>query len=232
MIRVAGIVLCGGQSRRMGRPKAWLPFQAETMLQRVVRQVSEAVQPVWVVAAVGQVLPELPDTVRVVRDQREQAGPLEGLRAGLAAVATYNLGTNRPRRIDEPRVDPGDEHRVETIAERPSGLPIEAVFATGCDTPLLRPEWIRFLAGELGTQEAAVPLDGGHFHPLSAVYRIESLARIETLLAQGESRLTALCAQLRTRAIPVDRLRLVDPQLESLINVNCPEEYIELRNRP
>jgi molybdopterin-guanine dinucleotide biosynthesis protein A len=64
------------------------------------------------------------------------------------------------------------------------------------------------------------------------VYRIESLARIETLLAQGESRLTALCAQLRTRAIPVDRLRLVDPQLESLINVNCPEEYIELRNRP
>ena len=31
MIRVGGIVLCGGQSTRMGRPKAWLPFAGELM---------------------------------------------------------------------------------------------------------------------------------------------------------------------------------------------------------
>ena len=32
---VGGIVLCGGQSSRMGRPKAWLPFGNETMLERL-----------------------------------------------------------------------------------------------------------------------------------------------------------------------------------------------------
>jgi len=30
---LGAVVLCGGQSRRMGRPKAWLPFGPELLLQ-------------------------------------------------------------------------------------------------------------------------------------------------------------------------------------------------------
>ena len=48
---VGGIVLCGGQSKRMGRPKAWLPFAGELMLPRVVRLLRTSVEPVVVVAA-------------------------------------------------------------------------------------------------------------------------------------------------------------------------------------
>ncbi|RPI89356.1 MAG: molybdenum cofactor guanylyltransferase, partial [Planctomycetaceae bacterium] len=36
----ASVVLCGGQSSRMGRPKAWLPFGNEQFLRRCVRLVS------------------------------------------------------------------------------------------------------------------------------------------------------------------------------------------------
>ena len=39
-----------------------------------------------VVAAPGQSLPELPAGVTVARDEREDRGPLEGLRAGLKAL--------------------------------------------------------------------------------------------------------------------------------------------------
>jgi molybdopterin-guanine dinucleotide biosynthesis protein A len=70
----------------MGRPKAWLPFGAEVMLQRVVRILSEVVSPIVVVAAAGQDIPDLPESVELVRDEHEASGPLAGLAAGLKAL--------------------------------------------------------------------------------------------------------------------------------------------------
>jgi molybdenum cofactor guanylyltransferase len=81
-----GIVLCGGRSTRMGSSKAMLPFGTETMLQRVVRLLGTVVSPIVVVAAPAQELPALPASVEVTRDEREERGPLEGLRAGLKAL--------------------------------------------------------------------------------------------------------------------------------------------------
>jgi molybdopterin-guanine dinucleotide biosynthesis protein A len=71
----------------MGRPKAWLPFGTEHLLERVVRIVSQVVSPVVVVAAQGQDVPELPPGVEIARDEHEGLGPLAGLAAGLAALA-------------------------------------------------------------------------------------------------------------------------------------------------
>jgi molybdopterin-guanine dinucleotide biosynthesis protein A len=87
MPNVGGIVLCGGQSKRMGRPKAWLPFAGELLLPRVVRLLREAVDPIVVVAAPEQQVPPLPAAVRVVRDEEKGRGPLQGLSAGLAALS-------------------------------------------------------------------------------------------------------------------------------------------------
>ena len=86
MTQFAGIVLCGGRSSRMGRPKAWLPFGDELLLQRTVRTLSEVVSPIVVVAGPGQELPALPANVEIARDDREYLGPLNGLAAGLAAL--------------------------------------------------------------------------------------------------------------------------------------------------
>src|SRR5262249_49022696 len=86
MTNAAGIVLCGGRSSRMGRPKAWLPFGDEVLLQRAVRTLSEVVHPIVVVAAPGQDLPRIPASIRIVRDEREYLGPLNGLAEGLAAL--------------------------------------------------------------------------------------------------------------------------------------------------
>jgi molybdopterin-guanine dinucleotide biosynthesis protein A len=85
-VNVAGIVLCGGQSKRMGRPKAWLPFAGEIMLPRVVRLLSQAVSPVVVVAAPDQDVPPLPGEIAIVRDEEKGRGPLQGLAAGLTAL--------------------------------------------------------------------------------------------------------------------------------------------------
>lgn len=85
-MNVAGIVLCGGQSKRMGQPKAWLPFAGELMLPRVVRLLAEVVSPIVVVAAPAQDVPPLPAEIRIVRDDEKGRGPLQGLAAGLAAL--------------------------------------------------------------------------------------------------------------------------------------------------
>ena len=81
-----GIVLCGGKSSRMGRPKAWLPFGPEVLLQRIVRILDSVVGPLVVVAAPDQELPDLPEHVLVTRDELAGRGPLEGLSAGLHAL--------------------------------------------------------------------------------------------------------------------------------------------------
>ena len=85
-MNVGGIVLCGGQSKRMGRPKAWMPFGNELMLQRVVRLLGEVVKPIVVVAAPAQDVPPLPADVAIVRDEEKGRGPLQGLAAGLQAL--------------------------------------------------------------------------------------------------------------------------------------------------
>src|SRR5262245_61465639 len=85
-MNVGGIVLCGGQSSRMGRPKAWLPFGDEVLLQRVVRVLAGVVRPVVVVAAAEQDVPPLSSSVTIVRDEERGRGPLQGLAAGLAAL--------------------------------------------------------------------------------------------------------------------------------------------------
>ena len=87
---VGVVVLCGGRSRRMGRAKASLPFGAESMLERVVRVLSAA-GPLVAVAAPEQLPPALVlpggAPVPVVHDAREGQGPLQGIAAGLEALA-------------------------------------------------------------------------------------------------------------------------------------------------
>jgi molybdopterin-guanine dinucleotide biosynthesis protein A len=85
----------------MGRPKAWLPFGQELLLERVVRLVGTVARPIVVVAAPGQDLPGLPLDVIVVRDEISGRGPLQGLAAGFRALGAevdlvYATGTDVP----------------------------------------------------------------------------------------------------------------------------------------
>jgi molybdenum cofactor guanylyltransferase len=113
MSHLAAMILCGGESRRMGRPKAWLPFGRETLLQRVVNILGSVADPVLVVASPGQNLPTLPKSVEIIHDPIAHRGPLQGLATGLAALPervefAYASATDAPflrpewvRRLEE-----------------------------------------------------------------------------------------------------------------------------------
>lgn len=115
-MNLGAVILCGGESRRMGQPKAWLPFGPERMLQRVVRLVSIVTDQVVVVAAPGQDLPPLPVSVAVAHDPVRGLGPLQGLAAGLAALwdsveLAYATAT------DAPFLQPGWIRRLVSLIE-------------------------------------------------------------------------------------------------------------------
>jgi molybdenum cofactor guanylyltransferase len=116
MKRIAGIVLAGGKSSRMGTAKALLPFGDETMLQRVVRILSTVASPIVVVAADGQELPPLPSDVGVTHDERDGRGPLEGLRAGLKALPA-DADAAYVTSCDVPLLEPAFVERMAALAD-------------------------------------------------------------------------------------------------------------------
>jgi molybdopterin-guanine dinucleotide biosynthesis protein A len=91
--------------------------------------------------------------------------------------------------------------------------------------PLLKPDFIRRVVALSAGHDAAVPHVDGYDEPLSAVYRTGVLPQVEALLAADRLRPVYLFNAVRTRRILPEELADVDPGLESLANVNTPEEY-------
>ncbi len=196
-LRIGAAILCGGKSSRMGKPKHLLPFGEETVLQRVVRTLSEVTQNVVIVASQDQKLPELPESCRIVRDEVTHQGPLSGLMYGLRTI--------------------GDE--------------VDAIYLTGCDVPMLRAEFVCEMISRLGNADLAVPFDQQFLHPLAAVYRTSLLEKTEELLDAGERRPRKLIDSVASTLVSVEELRRIDPQLDSLRNMNSPEDYEEMLAR-
>ncbi len=192
-MQTGAIILCGGQSTRMGRDKATLPFGPDLMLQRVVRLLGEVVERrnLVIVAAPEQQLPPLPEEVTVARDHRQARGPLEGMSAGMQALR----------------------------------LEVDAAYITSCDVPLLVPAFVTRMFELLGDHDIAVPREAEQFHPLAAVYRPSVLPIVQQLLSADRLRPRFLFDEARTRCVAIDELRTIDPDLQTLVNLNNAEDY-------
>jgi molybdopterin-guanine dinucleotide biosynthesis protein A len=183
----------------MGRSKAWLGCGDRSLLTRAVSVLAHAAgQPVIVVRAPGQDLPELPPFAEIVEDARPGRGPLEGLAAGMRAL----------------------DGRAEIA------------FVSATDVPFLSADFVRAVIEALGPEnDAAVPLVQGDSYPLSAAYRLSALPAVERRLARDDLRLRSLLDDLRVRWLEEPTLRAVDPELDSLVNVNAPEEWERAQRR-
>lgn len=80
------LLLAGGSSRRMGRPKQVLPFAGTTLIEWQVSRLRGAFAETLIAVASPDQLPEALQSLAVLDDPSGR-GPLGGLRAGLAAAA-------------------------------------------------------------------------------------------------------------------------------------------------
>src|SRR6201981_1162148 len=83
------LVLAGGQSRRMGRPKPWIEVGNSILIRYVVERLAPAFSELMVSFAEPEQMEQLLP-YRVVFDRKPNAGPLAGLEAGL--IAAHNQG--------------------------------------------------------------------------------------------------------------------------------------------
>jgi molybdenum cofactor guanylyltransferase len=79
------VVLAGGKSSRMGRPKSLLLFDGEPLIVHIVRALMRMFAETVIVAAPGHELPDLP--VTLVRDEVAYQGPVGGIYYGLKAAS-------------------------------------------------------------------------------------------------------------------------------------------------
>jgi len=136
---IAGLILAGGASRRMGTPKALLRFQNETFLDRLIRLFSGVANPVIVVLGhqsdqIRSGIERASEAIFAVNPDPER-GMLSSLQCGLNVL--------------------------------PAGT--EAVMFTPVDHPNLQPATLEKLAGLFETEGAPVIVptyDGEHGHPV------------------------------------------------------------------
>lgn len=133
---VTGVVLAGGQSRRMGRDKALLQVNGETLLARTVRLVATATHGVLVVGRTAGEMPT-PD-VRAVRDDEPGRGPLGGIATALRTIRTeraFVVGCDMP--LLQPvliRFLVALDHDWDAVVPRTlyGPEPLHAVYARSC----------------------------------------------------------------------------------------------------
>jgi molybdenum cofactor guanylyltransferase len=202
----AGVVLAGGRSSRMGTPKAALEWHGSTLLRRTVGILARATGgPVVVVRAHGQELPDLPGDVRLVDDPREGKGPVQGLAAGLGALAGH----------------------------------ADVAFVSSTDMPFLHPAFVRrVLRAVHEGADVGLPIARGYPQPLAAAYRTSLAPIAEQLVKEERLRPAFLFEQCQVTRLDEAALRddpvlaALDPGLDSVVNVNEPDDYRTAREQP
>jgi molybdopterin-guanine dinucleotide biosynthesis protein A len=197
---LAAVILVGGRSERMGRPKVTLELAGRPLLAHVLAVIRPLVREVILVAAPDQTIPPAltsgPDDafpIRIVHDRVVAAGPLPALALGLAAVTT------------------------------------DLAIALPCDAPFVRAALVtdlarRLAAADAGALQAVIPTWGGHLQPLVAAYRPRVARELDALVARGETRLQSV-GQLREVVILAeDDVRAFDPAGESFRVLNTPAD--------
>jgi molybdopterin-guanine dinucleotide biosynthesis protein A len=188
-MKLASVILAGGFSRRMGRPKTGVEIEGVTLLRRIVDALRTSSGPVVVVAR-GPDQPlhgieELVDAgvVTVAFDHAPGSGPLAGLASALS------------------------EREVESS---------EFVFVCGCDHPFLDEHTISHLLAELGPDDAAVMVatstdprseDRPRPQPLTSLWRTAALRSwARSLVEAGEERLSRIADSANVRRIAPETL--------------------------
>ena len=137
---LTALILCGGRSKRMGRPKAFLPYGGTTMINHMVNIVRDLFAETFIIANEPEQFEDL--EVDVVKDILPYRGPLGGILSGLL-VAQYNhafvIACDMPLievSLIRQLVSQREGHDVVVAAHQEGIEPLFGVYSKACIKPL------------------------------------------------------------------------------------------------
>ncbi len=196
----AAVILAGGRSSRMGRPKEWLEIDGEPLLVRVTRAAARACATVVVVARAGQELPVLPSGIDRIDDPAETdgEGPLAAALAGLGAVADRGAELAFIGATDTPFVH--EDHIAFVLSRLELDRTMMAVVP------------------ESGPFEDGTRI----LHPLGGAVRVAvARATAQALVQAGRRAIRMLYEGLAARRIAIATL----PDPDAVLGCNTPDEW-------
>jgi molybdopterin-guanine dinucleotide biosynthesis protein A len=205
---VTGIILAGGQSRRMGADKAFVVVDGQRLIDRVMGVLRQVCGEIIIVSS--DTRPYAMLDARLIPDSIRNFGAMAGLHAALQAMDT-DLGVVVA--VDMPFLSsPLLRAMVEAAAGWDAVIPALAL-------EIARGDAARGRAKDLGLS------------PVHAVYRRTCVPAIWGAIERDDRRLSAFLPAIRVRYFAADEIRLHDPDLRSLVNVNTPEDLQGIERR-
>lgn len=203
MDSIAGFILVGGASRRMGIDKSGLMLNGQSFVDRITGEISEVASSVSVVGSNATAL-ELKHAGNptIVPDVYPDWGALGGVHAALAACSA-------------PGSAPGSAQWALIVA---------------CDFPFVTRDLFIRLASVREGFEAVAPIQSDSIpQPLCALYRVEPcLARADELINSGERKPIALLQSVRTRWLLFSELADLKNAAGFFDNINTPQDYARI----
>ena len=194
---VPGVILAGGRSLRMGRPKALLPVdERDTFASRLVRTLREAgIAEVIVVAAAD--------------------GPVDAIRAALAATPPA------PRLVLNPDPARGQLSSLLTGLEAVDRPGVDALLMTLVDVPLVGVSSVRALLAAHARSRAPIvrpvrEADDAHGHPVLFDCSVFDALR-------GADPRTGAKPVVRARAAEIENVPVDDPG--AFGDIDTPADY-------
>lgn len=190
-------VQAGGESRRMGRSKATVPFMGRPLIERLVDRVAPLADEILITTNEPENLGFLSrnpnhEKVRLVRDIRSVRGSLSGM------LTAFDAASN------------------EFVA----ACACDMMFVS---PELFLAEFM--LLGQDECVDAVVPRTEFGFEPFHGVYRRGACLRaVDRALGEGISSLRGFLGLVRTRALTIDEVSQVVPEGRCFMNANTPDE--------
>ena len=99
------------------------------------------------------------------------------------------------------------------------------IYVTACDTPFVKQSVVEYIVGQIESQyEVIIPRTDDGLEALSAVYSKDCIPLIENNLKKNIFMIKKFFRKKKVKEIPVEQLKVLDPEMEFIFNINTPED--------